>query len=195
LYASGDNKFPTSWSPDGHYLLYNTLGRETGGDIWLLPVDGTSKHTPVPFLHTRASESDGTFSPDARWIAYVSDDSGDAEVYVQPFILPSPSADLATGPTVLVSQKGGRRPRWRADGKELFYNSPDGTLMSVAVTAGGTFRPGIPRPLFQTPAAWSSEADAVSDGTRFLVAVPVEQTTSQSYTVVLNWQTEFAIKK
>jgi eukaryotic-like serine/threonine-protein kinase len=173
LYASGENKFPTSWSPDGHYLLYGTQARETAGDIWVLPLDETSKATPVPLVHTRANEGYGTFSPDSRWIAYVSDDSGIAEVYVQPFTLPSASVDSPGGPKVLVSKNGGRRPRWRADGKELFYNSPDGTLMSVAVTAGATFRPGIPQLLFRTPAAWFSEADAISDGTRFLVWCPV----------------------
>ena len=195
LYASGENKFPTSWSPDGRYLLYGAQARETAGDIWVLPLDGTSKRAPVPLVHTRANEGGGTFSPDARWIAYVSDDSGIAEVYVQPFILPSASGDSPAGPKVLVSRKGGRRPRWRADGKELFYNSPDGALMSVAVTAGATFRPGIPQLLFRTPAAWFSEANATSDGTRFLVAIPVEQTTAQPFTVVLNWQAELAAKK
>jgi WD40 repeat protein len=195
LHASGENKFPTSWSPDGRYLLYGTQARETAGDIWVLPLDGTSKHTPVPLVHTRANEGGGTFSPDARWIAYVSDDSGIAEIYVQPFTLPSASVDSPGGPKVLVSQKGGRRPRWRADGKELFYNSPDGALMSVAVSAGTTFRSGIPQLLFRPPAAWFSTADATSDGTRFLVAIPVVETTSPPFTVVLNWQAEFAAKK
>ena len=195
LYASGENKFPTSWSPDGRYLLYGAQARETAGDIWVLPLDGTGKRAPVPLVHTRANEGGGAFSPDARWIAYVSDDSGIAEVYVQPFILPSASGDSPAGPKVLVSRKGGRRPRWRADGKELFYNSPDGALMSVAVTAGATFRPGIPQLLFRTPAAWFSEANATSDGTRFLVAVPVEQTTPEPFTVVLNWQAELAGEK
>ncbi len=195
LYASGQNKFPTSWSPDGRHLLYDTQARETSADIWLLPLDGTSQHTPLPLVHSQANEGHGTFSPDAHWIAYVSDDSGIAEVYVQPFTLPSASVDSPSGPKVLVSQKGGRRSRWRADGKELFYDSPDGTLMSVAVTAGATFRPGIPQLLFRTPAAWFSEADATSGGARFLVAIPVQQTTSQPFTVVLNWQAELAAKK
>jgi eukaryotic-like serine/threonine-protein kinase len=195
LYASGENKFPTSWSPDGRYLLYGTQALETAGDISVLPLDGRSKPAPVPLVHTRANESGGTFSPDAHWIAYVSDDTGIAEVYVEPFILPSASVDSPGGTKVLVSRKGGRRPRWRADGKELFYNSPDGTLMSVAVTGGATFRPGIPQLLFRTPAAWFSGADPTSDGTRFLVTIPVEQTTSQPFTVVLNWQAELAAKK
>lgn len=195
LYASAENKFPTSWSADGRYILYGTQARETAGDIWVLPLDGTGKHAPLPLMHTLANEGYGTFSPDARWIAYVSDDSGIAEVYVQPFASPSASVDSPGGPKVLVSQKGGRRPRWRADGKELFYNSPDGTLMSVAVTGGSTFRPGIPQLLFRTPAGWFSGADATSDGTRFLVAIPVEQTSSQPFTVVLNWQAELAAKE
>jgi eukaryotic-like serine/threonine-protein kinase len=195
LFASSENKFPTSWSPDGRYLLYGARTPETTGDIWVLPIDGTGKLVPVPLVHTRANEGGGVFSPDARWIAYVSDDSGLAEVYVQPFIFPSASIDSSAGPKVLVSRKGGRRPRWRADGKELFYNSPDGALMSVAVTAGAIFRPGIPELLFRTTGAWFSEAEATSDGTRFLMAVPVEQRTSQPFTVVLNWQTELAEKE
>jgi Tol biopolymer transport system component/DNA-binding winged helix-turn-helix (wHTH) protein len=195
LYASGENKFPTSWSPDGRYLLYSAQASQTSGDIWLLPLDGTGKSVPIPLVHTRANEGAGAFSPDARWIAYVSDDSGIAEVYVQPFLLASASGNSPAGPRVLVSRKGGWRPQWRADGKELFYNSPDGALMSVAVTARETFRPGIPQFLFRTPAAWFSEANANSDGTRFLVAVPVEQTTPEPFTVVLNWQAELAGKR
>jgi len=195
LYASGENKFPTSWSPDTRYLLYGAQARETAGDIWVLPLDETSNRAPIALVHTRANEGGGTFSPDARWIAYVSDESGIAEVYVQPFLSPSSFGALPAGPKVLVSRKGGLRPRWRADGKELFYSAPDGTLMSVAVTAGVTFRRGIPQFLFRTPAAWFSEANATSDGRQFLVAIPVEQTAPEPFTVVLNWQTELAVKR
>jgi eukaryotic-like serine/threonine-protein kinase len=194
LYASGENKFPTSWSPDGRYLLYSVRARETNGDIWALQLDGTSRRAPVALVHTRANEGGGAFSPDSRWIAYVSDESGIAEVYVLPFLLPSVSGDSPAEPK-LVSQKGGRRPRWRADGMELFYSAPDGALMSVAVTKGAAFRPRIPRFLFPMPAAWFSEANATSDGTRFLVAVPVHQTTPEPFTVVLNWQAELAAQK
>jgi Tol biopolymer transport system component len=194
LYASLQNKLPTSWSPDGRFLLYDAQAPGTAGDIWMLPLHGTSPRTPVPLVHTRANESGGTFSPDARWIAYVSDDSGLAEVYVQPF-LPSASVNSIAGPKVLVSRKGGRRPRWRADGKELFYDAPDGALMSVAVTGGAMFRPGIPQLLFRTPPAWFSEANATIDGMRFLVPIPVQQTSAQPFTVVLNWQPESPAKK
>ena len=194
LYASLQNKLPTSWSPDGGFLLYDAQAPGTAGDIWMLPLHGTSQPTPVPLVHTQANESGGTFSPDARWIAYVSDDSGLAEVYVQPF-LPSASVNSMAGPKVLVSRKGGRRPRWRADGKELFYDAPDGALMSVAVTGGVTFRPGIPQLLFRTPPAWFSEANATIDGMRFLVPIPVQQMSAQPFTVVLNWQPESPAKK
>jgi Tol biopolymer transport system component len=190
LYASGENKFPTSWSPDGHYLLYRVQARETNGDIWVLQLDGRSMRAPVPLVHTRANEGGGAFSPDARWIAYVSDESGIAEVYVQPFLMPSASGDSPAEPKVLVSRKGGHRPRWRADGMELFYSAPDGAVMSVAVTAGAAFRPRTPQFLFRTPSAWFSEANATSDGARFLVAVPMEQTTPEPFTIVLNWRAE-----
>jgi eukaryotic-like serine/threonine-protein kinase len=195
LYASGENKFPTSWSQDGRYLLYGVQARETNGDIWVLQLDGTNKRAPVPLVHTRANEGGGAFSPDARRIAYVSDESGIAEVYVQTFLFPSASGDSPAPPKDLVSRKGGRRPRWRADGMELFYSAPDGALMSVAVTPGAALRPRIPQLLFPTPAAWFSEASATSDGRRFLVAVPVKQSTPEPFTVVLNWQGELPAKE
>ena len=125
-------------------------------------------------------------------MAYVSDDSGTAEIYVQPFAPPLTQGASLGGPKTLVSKGGGTVPRWRADGKELFYRESDGTVMSVAVTAGAAFQTGVPQPLFQTPAAgyW---VDAAGDGNRFLVAVREEETAPQPFTIVLNWQA--ALKK
>jgi hypothetical protein len=111
----------------------------------------------------------------------VSDDSGRGEVYVRE------SSATAAGGKWLVSQAGGSHPRWRGDAKELFYSSPDGTIMAVDVTAGAVFQAGTPKPSFKLPTganAW----DVTADGRRFLVALPLEQRVQAPFTVVLNWQ-------
>jgi Tol biopolymer transport system component/DNA-binding winged helix-turn-helix (wHTH) protein len=181
LWASSENKFATSWSADGRFVLYAT----ESGHIWVLPMQGTGKHTPVQLTHTRANERSGVFSPDSRWIAYVSDESGTAEVYVRPFSFPPEHPD--GGPKVLLSRRGGSMPHWRADGKEIFYRSPDGTLMSTALTTIDTLRPGVPQSFFHLAGAgW----DVTGDGNRFLVGLPVDQG-EPSFTVVLNWQSEW----
>jgi eukaryotic-like serine/threonine-protein kinase len=134
-------------------------------------------------------------SPDATWIAYASDESGRSEIYVQPFPVPA-----GGGSKISVSRDGGNQPRWRRDGKELFYLSFDGKLMAVDVTEGREFKVGTPKPLFQGPAtsiqsrtdihgwAW----DVTSDGQRFLF--DAVKTSSESLTVVLNWTAELKSK-
>ena len=134
----------------------------------MLPLRGDKK--PFPFLRTEFNEEDGRFSPDGHWVAYASDESGRSEIYVRRF---SPIAipGGAEGKW-LISNGGGVLPRWRADGKELYYQAPDGTLMSVQVRTTPGFRADIPRPLFRVPlqsayfvsAAW----DVTTDGKRFL---------------------------
>jgi Tol biopolymer transport system component/DNA-binding winged helix-turn-helix (wHTH) protein len=189
LYSSGESKFITSWSADGRFLLFQARAGGASWDIWVLPLGGDGKRTPIPLIHTPANERSGTFSPDSGWVAYVSDESGTGEVYVQPFS-PLASGASAAGPRVLISRGGGTQPSWRTDGKELFYRAPDGMMMSVAVRADSTFRPGAPQPLFRTSLAWFSRAGATADGSRFLIATPVEQSPPQNFTVVLNWQAE-----
>lgn len=179
LYLSTESKFPTSWSPDGRFLLFNSQ-RDTGKrNIWALPLDGQRK--PVSFANTQADEFDGTFSPDGKWVAFVSDQSGALDVYVAPF--------PQDGPKVLVSRGGGLAPRWRADGKELFYRAPDGSVMSVIVTTDATaaLRPGSPKTLFHVPSSWYSSPASANNGTRFLIATPVEEGIQPPFTVVLNW--------
>jgi eukaryotic-like serine/threonine-protein kinase len=184
LYASGENKRATSWSADGRYLLYSTEPGSANGGIWVLPMEGAGKRAPVPVLNTQANESQGVFSRDSRWLAYVSNASGRPEVYIQPF---APlRARSEGGPKVLLSRGGGIMPHWREDGKELFYRSLDGTLMSVAITTVGALHPGVPRSLFHLGGNWW---DATSDGNRFLVGLPVDQGVPP-FTVVLNWQNE-----
>jgi Tol biopolymer transport system component len=135
---------------------------------------------PIAFLQSRFNESQGQFSPNGKWFAYVSDQSGQPQIYVTSF--PTP------GGREQVSTAGGVQPRWRPDGRELFYLAPDGNLMAIAVQPADTLIAETPRVLFNT----SLQRDALrqtyavsSDGERFLLQVPVE--TSSSVTVVLDW--------
>src|SRR5262249_41250316 len=140
LLESNLNKFPTSWSSDGRFVLYYTSGDpKTKADLWVLPMFGERK--PFPFLQTEAYESMGRFSPDGRWIAYISDESQQLEVHLRPF--PGP------GGKQQVSIAGGREPRWRGDGKELFYLAADNKLMAAELKVkGSTLEIGAVRPLF-----------------------------------------------
>jgi Tol biopolymer transport system component len=174
----------TGWSPDGQFLLYAVAQvSNTLIDLWVVPTDGRK---PVPFLQTRFTEEQGRFSPDGRWVAYVSDQSGVMEVYVRAFAADFSGGSASTGGSVRVSRAGGTSPRWRGDGKELFYLAPDGKMMTVEATAGPEFRGGTPTPLFQTPSG-AIVGDVSADGKRFLLAAPVGPSHSPPFTVVLNW--------
>jgi len=174
---------PKSWSPDGRFILYVQVRPRTGADLMAIPVQPHA--TPFPVAETPANEDQGQFSPDGRWVAYTSNESGLSEVYVVPF---PPSAG---GGRWRVSNGGAVMPRWRRDGKELFYISPDSQMMAVDVTMGPVFRSGNPHALFQTeivdtgirtgPMSW----DIAPDG-RFLIIS--ETSTDASITVVLNWR-------
>jgi Tol biopolymer transport system component len=120
-----------AWSRDGRFIVYADNDPKNSSsklDLWLLPLSGDRK--PVPFLQTEFNETQGQFSPDGRWMAYTSDDSGIEQIYIQPF--------PASGGKRLISSSGGAQPRWRGDGKELFYISPDRQLMTVTIRTGST---------------------------------------------------------
>jgi len=138
-----------SWSPDGRFLLYQAVGSSTVSMDLL--VHRISDTTPMPFAQTGFNEEDGRFSADGRWIAYISNQSGASEVYVRAFASEFGGGSAGTGGSVLVSRGGGTAPRWRSDGRELFYLAPDGKMMAVDVTAAREFQAGTPTPLFQTP--------------------------------------------
>ena len=182
---------PTSWSSDGRFLLYTTWDPKTKIDLWMFSLEGDRK--PIPFLRTEFSESDGRFSPDMRWVAYVSDESGSDEIYVCGLSQSSGRTSLETGGKWLVSKGGGTGPRWRGDGKEFYYRSADGKLMAVDVIGGSVFQIGTPRLLFQTPPEHPSQLfrisswDVTADGNRFLLSTPVGESSSSPFTVVLNW--------
>jgi serine/threonine protein kinase len=179
LLEDGVNKLPTGWSPDGRFVLYYRPSTSGENDIWVLPLFGDRQ--PFPFLQTPFNEAQGRFSPDGRWVAYVSFESGRPEVYVAPF----PSA---TGKW-RISTAGGSWPLWRRDGKELFYVQSQNKLMAAAVDGvGSVFKVGAARLLFET--GWKSFGNpcvASGDGQRFLVNMLAEETTSVPITLVVNW--------
>ena len=176
---------PTSWSPDGRTVAFSESGDKTGSDIWLLTRDGTPAR---PFLSTASVEWNPRFSPDGRWLAYQSSESGRSEIYVRPF--PGPGARHP------ISNGGGSEPVWSANGRELFYLTGD-AMMAVDITARPDFGAGSPRRLFQGQykrSATGTSAYAVSgDGRRFLriQAVRPEQPLTEIH-VVLNWFDELA---
>jgi Tol biopolymer transport system component len=184
------NKAPaavTQWSPDGRFLIYSdpansfdviALSNPRGG--------GERKAIPVASSETY-SEMHGQVSPDSRWIAYDSNESGRFEVYVRPF----PPGD-GRGAKSVVSSNGGLQPRWRAEGRELFYVSIDGRMMAVDVKTAPRFDAGTPRALFSTPAmnlrGQLFQYDVTRDGKRFFIIGPSSSSASRPTTIVLNWQ-------
>lgn len=168
LKSNGEYKYPTSSSRDGRFLLYTVETAETKDDLLVLQLEGDDMQTPL--LRTEFNEGSGRFSPEGRWIAYTSDESGRDEIYVREFS-PNPArASSDNGGKWLISSGGGTEPRWRGDGKELFYVDPAGRVMSVKVTNEPNFRAGSPSPLFQLPLGFIGE-DVTADGKRFLVGV------------------------
>jgi len=186
LLGEGINNRPLDWSRDGKLIVYQATGATTGDDLWLLPMDGD--HKPVPYLQSPFNEGDAQFSPDGRWMAYGSNESGQPQVYVQ--------AIPASGAKWQISPAGGVQPRWRRDGKELFYISTDQKLMAVPVKAGTAFDAGTPQALFDIdPLSLSGRFayQPTADGQRFLVLENVGGSAAPSINVVLNWQA--ALKK
>ncbi len=183
LLHTGNDVYADDWSLDGRYIVYESNDPNTKFDLWILPMTGDRK--PYPFLHSEFNETHAQFSPDGRWVAYVSDESGRPEVYVQSF--------AASGGKWQVSTNGGDQPEWRRDGRELFYLSSAKTLMSVPVTSGDAFEAGIPVELFELFVAAKSSTGERNDyvvagnGQKFLVCSFVDRESSRPITVVSNW--------
>ncbi len=172
-------RYASAWSPDGRFLTYHEQHPTTGFDIWVMPLDGD--RTPEPFLVTPATEADLRFSPDGRWVAYLSTESGRAEVYVRPF--PGP------GGAVPISTEGGSLPVWSADGRELFYRNGE-TMMVVAVETGSTFTAGTPEVLFDGAYNNINNNYDVSGDGRFLMVRPDPNAAADRLHVVQNWVEE-----
>ncbi len=197
LLADRTPKYATSWSPDGRYVLYarstTTTGVGVGGDLMILPMFGN--RTPIQFLVTPFNETQGQFSPDGRWVAYASDESGRFEIYIRAFAGVDDGGSSRTlrgaAGQWQVSSGGGLAPRWRGDGRELYYLAPDNRLMAVPVSAtGSAVELGAARALFQTRARTDQRFpyDVTADGQRFLVNTQYqEQATPTPITLVTNW--------
>jgi eukaryotic-like serine/threonine-protein kinase len=187
LITSEFNNFPSSFSPDGQLLAFNEITPTTGYDIWVLRL---SDRKAQPFLRTEFNEGVPRFSPDGHWLAYISDESGRFEVYVQPY--PGPGGKWQ------ISTEGGREPVWNPNGRELFYRTGD-KMMAVDIATQPSFSAGKPRVLFEGPhvVAFGATAnyDVSADGQRFLMLKPIEQNSPPTQiNVVLNWFEELKQK-
>jgi serine/threonine protein kinase/Tol biopolymer transport system component len=188
LLKSDEPKYPYDWSRDGRWLLYGTTRSQL--DLWYLPLTGDERK-PVPYLTSQSNKSQARFSPDGRFVAYTSNESGQNEVYVQPF-------PNASGGKWVASKGGGNQPHWRRDGKELFYISLDSKMMAVDVTTTPAFGSGNPKALFAAPIFGAastqniSRYDVTPDGQKFLInalaADAAAAVLASPITVVLNWQ-------
>ena len=209
LVASPQLKVPTDWSADGRFLLYFSPNPETdkrvallsNADLWVLPLEGD--RTPWVFSKTPSQERWGTFSPDGRWVAYQSDESGRDEIYIRPFAGPAASgAVLRQGSGQAASQVGGQwqvstaggiYPRWRRDGRELYYLAPTGALMAAPITVtGATLAPGAPVALSPTrivgggtDTGQGRQYDVTRDG-RFLINTVLNEAAAP-ITLLMHW--------
>jgi Tol biopolymer transport system component len=171
---------PTDWSRDGRYIAYLQVAKDTGSDIWVLPTFGDRK--PILVLRTPFNEGNAVFSPDARFIAYASNESGRNEIYVRSF--PGPGGKWQ------VSTAGGADPHWSADGKEITFRAPDQKVMASEVREGTAFEAGVPKALFLgrfEPTNTRNRYVPAADGQRFLLVAPLGRDAMAPTTVVLNW--------
>jgi dipeptidyl aminopeptidase/acylaminoacyl peptidase len=220
LFAAGADEYaaPMDWSSDGRYILFARFklsGSASAADLWALPMSGAGEaqgrqaaainnasptgrgnqeplgdKKPIPLLQSPFRKGQAQISPDGRWLAYATNESGSFQIVVQPF--PDPPKGKWQ-----VTSKGGVEPRWRRDGRELFYLALDGKLMAVPIKGDSVFESGPAAPLFQTtltgPGTLSYRYDVTADGQRFLLNVPVTAVTSQTnsapipITAVVNW--------
>jgi serine/threonine protein kinase len=166
---------PEDVSPDGRFLVFTEYMRRTNGDLWMLPLSG-GEAKALSLTRTPFDEKGARFSPDGRWIAYYSNESGGREVYLRPV--------EASGERIRVSSDGGTMPRWRRDGRELFYLAPDGAVIAVPIAVGARPQPGLGSALFRVEGVLR-DYDVAADGQRFLVDVAEPDPTP--IRVLANW--------
>jgi Tol biopolymer transport system component len=199
LLESPQLKTAYGWSADGRFLLYQSIDPTTNMDLWVLPMKGD--RTPWAFLRTDFSERMGQFSPDGRWVAFMSNESGRTDIYIRPFVEPSPpgtASQTAGAPDVQwqVSTAGGLYPLWRHDGREIYYIGPSGEMMATPIAVTGTaLEPGTPMALFPARIVGGGvddgqgrQYDVAPDG-RFLINTELESATAP-ITLLMNWNPE-----
>ena len=193
LYADDLDKAPGSWSSDGRYLLYAATSPKTKSDIWVLPMTGEKKPFVFPLAGTEFTEIQGAFSPNGQWIAYVSNESGLAEVYAAPFP-PRPGGKTQISGRLGSSPGQGGVPNWRPDGKAIFFIAPNRDLMTVDVnTTGPILEPGPARKVFgPILTVGGHNYDIAPDG-RFLTYIAPPERPREPLTLVQNWTA--ALKK
>ncbi|HEV8481183.1 MAG TPA: hypothetical protein VGR66_10355, partial [Candidatus Eisenbacteria bacterium] len=177
---------PDDWTKDGRYVVFEKGGGPSGLDVWMLPLSGDRK--AVPLLQGPYDESQAHVSPDGRWLAYTSHETGRDEIYVQSFPQPSGKWQIST--------RGGTDAQWNPNGHELFYISPDQQMMVMDVPTGPTFQVSVPRPLFpirvSVPTGPRNHYAVGADGSYFYVIAPLGGQTTSLMTVILNWPSEVA---
>jgi Tol biopolymer transport system component/DNA-binding winged helix-turn-helix (wHTH) protein len=185
LYADSLSKDPTSWSPDGKFLIYDASSRQSGINLWLLPLTPEQSGAPLNPIPLQQNGGDGQFSPDGRWVAYRSTESGRREIYIAAFRGKEP----LSGKKWQVSTAGGQEPRWRRDGREIFFVAPDEKVMAAEVSfKGDSVEIGKVRELLgPVLPAFGYAYEVSADGQRFLAAVPTGQPAAEPLTVVENW--------
>ena len=185
--------------------MYSSIDPQTNADIWVLPISGARDRKPFVFLKTPFREAYGTFSPDGRWVAYHSNESGRPEIYVRPFVPPSRGAsadkpasmagpETAAGGQWQVSTAGGIQAMWRSDGKELYYLNPDGAMMAAPIKVNGAaVEPGAPVMLFPTRILGGGadiqngrQYDVTADG-RFLINTVLNEAAAP-ITLLQHWK-------
>jgi Tol biopolymer transport system component len=188
ILADVPNLFNDPSSVTSEYVVYRSLSGETNEDIWLLPLTG--EPTPRPLIQTRFNELDGFVSPDERWVAYRSDESGKHELYVTSFPVPGSKVRVSSNGAAPVTNARPVTISWREDGRELYYIGGDGrTLMSVPVEPGETFRAGTPQRLFRLPRE-TVDAGMSADGQTLAVVMAVNADARSILNLVINWAQE-----
>jgi Tol biopolymer transport system component/predicted Ser/Thr protein kinase len=179
---NGSVHTPGDWHPNGSFVAYEASDSVTSADVWILPMTGD--RTPKALVKTRFNESAPRFSPEGRWIAYVSDEAGQPDVYVRPFLGPGEAHPISTG--------GGSNPRWRRDGRELFYVAGQ-RIVAVPVTTSPSFDVGAPKELFDRKPARIIDYDVAADGQTFLINSELSGPETKPINIVVNWMA--ALKK
>jgi Tol biopolymer transport system component len=173
---TGRPQDPGGFTPDGRWIVFSNSNRDSSVDLSIAPIDGSAP--PVTLVHSRARAGGGRVSPNGRWLAYVSDESGRDEVYVRPLRDDHNRSQ--------VSRAGGSNIRWRADGRELFYVESGARLIAADVSASATFEAGAPRMVFAPPGTFV-DYDVSADGQRFLMVMLDREAEAGTLSAILNW--------